>query len=192
MFFYSPNPKHNITRRPTLGSQQLQAGQLDSRVQIVEVLTRSPPYHTGRRRSRPISDEFIDEHGTVIHRASLGALGVDEAIFIPPITTNIITGTNNNNYPGVAPPIPPHGVPSRVYYGDPTLGSPQDMFFPGSDSRRHSRVVLHPKAVVLKKPTISIHEGGRILIGTLFRQNVVIMVFKCHSIVNAFCFKIIF
>ena len=175
MFFYSPNPKKDTLRRPTLGPQQLQ---MDSRVQaqIVEVLTRSPPFHPEsgrpRRRSRPVSDELIDEHGTIaIHRASLGAIGFDDAIVIPPIPPALIPPAANNNmpinnnYPTTAPGLPP----GHVYYGDP--GSPQDMFFPGSDSRRHSRVLLHPKAVVLRRPTISIHEDGRILIGILKSRN---------------------
>ncbi|KAE9554484.1 hypothetical protein FO519_002295 [Halicephalobus sp. NKZ332] len=169
MFFYSPNPKKDTLRRPTLGPQQLQ---VDSRVQaqIVEVLSRSPPFHPEpgrpRRRSRPISDEIIEEYGALaIPRASLGTIGFDDAIVIPPIPPALIPpGANNNiqinnNYPPVAPGVPPHG---QFYYGEP--GSPQDMFYPGSDSRRHSRVLLHPKAVVLRRPTISIHEDGRILI----------------------------
>uniref|UniRef100_A0AC34QTW3 Potassium channel domain-containing protein n=1 Tax=Panagrolaimus sp. JU765 TaxID=591449 RepID=A0AC34QTW3_9BILA len=174
MFFYSPNPKTTVPRRPTLLPQQLQVGQVDSRVQaqIVEVLSRSPPFHPeqvrGRRRSRPISEEFIDEHGTAvtIQRASLGALGFEEAIVIPPIAPpQIIPAATNNNLQlnNNAPPLPPHGIPSHVFYGE-NLGSPQDMFYPSSESRRHSRILLHPKAVVLRRPTISIQDDGRIFI----------------------------
>uniref|UniRef100_A0AC34F829 Uncharacterized protein n=1 Tax=Panagrolaimus sp. ES5 TaxID=591445 RepID=A0AC34F829_9BILA len=188
MFFYSPHPKPNI-RRPTLGPQQLQVGQLDSRItaQIAEVLARSPPFHPestrrsdGRRRSRPISDEISDEQifAAAVHRASLAGVAVDgtEAILVPPpppppnIPQQIAIGRANNNLifnnniPGIPSQSSSHKPPPHIYYADVT--SPQDSLFSLSESRRQSRANIHPRALILRRPTISIHEDGRILIGS--------------------------
>ena len=190
MFFYSPHPKPNI-RRPTLGPQQLQVGQLDSRItaQIAEVLARSPPFHPestrrsdGRRRSRPISDEISDEHAAfaaAVHRASLaGVIEGTEAIIMPPPpppSQPIAIGRSNNNLifnnnlPGIQPQLPSHKTPAHYYYADVT--SPQDSLFSLTESRRQSRANVHPRALILRRPTISIHEDGRILIGSFALWN---------------------
>uniref|UniRef100_A0A7E4W139 Uncoordinated protein 58 n=1 Tax=Panagrellus redivivus TaxID=6233 RepID=A0A7E4W139_PANRE len=174
MFFYSPHPKPNA-RRPTLGPQQLQVGQLDSRItaQIAEALSRSPSFHPeitrrtdNRRRSRPVSDELPEERAiSVSHRSSV-PLELTEAIVVPPIppaasgqSSNNTLGFNNN-LSQVPPPIPPHGAAPHIIYAD----SPQDSLFSLTESRRHSRVLFTPKAVILRRPTISINEDGLILI----------------------------
>uniref|UniRef100_A0AC35GRL0 Uncharacterized protein n=1 Tax=Panagrolaimus sp. PS1159 TaxID=55785 RepID=A0AC35GRL0_9BILA len=188
MFFYHPkNPTTN--RRPTLVPQQLQVGQLDSRItaQIAEVLARSPPFHPestrksdGRRRSRPISDEISDEQifAAAVHRASLAGVAYDgtEAILVPPpppppnLPQQIAIGRANNNliFNNNLPGIPTqsssssHKPPPHIYYADVT--SPQDSLFSLTESRRQSRANIHPRALILRRPTISIHEDGRILI----------------------------
>lgn len=190
MFFYHPkNPTTN--RRPTLVPQQLQVGQLDSRItaQIAEVLARSPPFHPestrksdGRRRSRPISDEISDEQifAAAVHRASLAGVAYDgtEAILVPPpppppnLPQQIAIGRANNNliFNNNLPGIPTqsssssHKPPPHIYYADVT--SPQDSLFSLTESRRQSRANIHPRALILRRPTISIHEDGRILIGS--------------------------
>jgi hypothetical protein len=108
-----------------------------------------------RRRSRPISEEVAEE---------LYALGAASAVLAgadqPPLPRRSLDldlndPFNNNNLPPA-----PHLYHS--FHTDASTSSPVDSLYSFIDSRRHSRV---PRAVILRRPTITIQEDGRVLIG---------------------------
>jgi hypothetical protein len=144
--------------------------------QIVEALSRAPQFHAEasairrsipvdlatRRRSRQISEDYSEEYlippGT--HRSSL-----DLTIPVPPPpqaippplnNNNLIAENNNARMPSLQ--LPPHLY--HPLYAD--MSSPESLFSI-SESRRHSKAPT--RTVILRRPTITIQEGGRILIG---------------------------
>lgn len=102
-----------------------------------------------RRRSRPISEEVAED---------LYALSAATAAFVgqPPPRRSFDLELNepftNNNLP--------HFYHS--FHTDASTQSPVDSVYSFIDSRRHSKV---PRAVILRRPTITIQEDGRVLIG---------------------------
>lgn len=99
-----------------------------------------------RRRSRPASDELVDEFGTIV---TLG----DEST--RPIGELGETSINNNALPA------PWLLASAQTDGS-TLSPVDSLVSFAADSRRQSRV---PRAIYLRRPTITIHDDGRVLIG---------------------------
>ncbi|KAI6235715.1 hypothetical protein M3Y95_00080800 [Aphelenchoides besseyi] len=166
MFFYSPKEKSNIVRRPT----QHQGGPLEHQ-RIADVVLQQRQ-HTGiggaqsefggpssirrsiidlRRRSRPISEEVAEE---------LYALGAASAVLAasdqpPRVSLDLdLNDPLNNN-------VLPTSHLFHSFHTDASTSSPVDSVYSFIDSRRHSRA---PRAVILRRPTITIQEDGRVLI----------------------------
>ncbi|KAI6187856.1 hypothetical protein M3Y98_00290800 [Aphelenchoides besseyi] len=104
-----------------------------------------------RRRSRPISEEVAEE---------LYALGAASAVLAasdqpPRVSLDLdLNDPLNNN-------VLPTSHLFHSFHTDASTLSPVDSVYSFIDSRRHSRA---PRAVILRRPTITIQEDGRVLI----------------------------
>lgn len=152
MFFYTPkeNKQHFIVRRAT--QHQLgQGGERTLGAQLAEALVRPSQEAAGpsirqsiidlRRRSRPISEELADE---------LLALQFEQQRHR--LSMNLELNENNN-------------VPHLFHsYHTEDTSSPVDSIYSFADARRHSRGQSR-SVHLLRRPTITIQEDGRVYIG---------------------------
>lgn len=130
-----------------------------------------------RRRSRPISEEVAEEL-YALSAASAALVGADQ----PPLPRRSLDldlneAFNNNNLP-----LLPHLYHS--FHTDASTTSPVDSIYSFIDSRRHSRV---PRAVILRRPTVTIGENGKILIGICLSSHVKIKEFLVLQNFLFFC-----
>lgn len=203
MFFYAPHAKPLkeaiIQRRPSF--QQAEQQRLSTAAETIR--RRQSQASESRRHSRTLSlIDYDDEQPLIIRVPELQAQQppppaqpppTDEELVQPPREPERLPEVHrhsreidldNNNIPAPQLPSPPSRWPYPYIHpmhplvrAETVVASP-DSLFSITESRRLSKIHLHghPKAVILRRPTIVVQEDGK-----YFIQGCYIVCAKIHA-----------